>query len=210
MIRLSVGIEHIDDIIADLDQALDAARRSRGRRWSRPNRRSHVTRARPDAAAPIPLRRRRGGLEIGLVNNMPDAALDGDRAAVRRPARAAARRRPVRCELFSLPGVPRGERGAQRIGARYAASRECWDTPARRPDRHRRRAAGRRTSRTSPIGRRSTGLVDWARRQYTARPSGRAWRPTPRCCIADGIERVRLAEKRFRRVRLRRYRGAIR
>ena len=25
MIRLSVGIEHIDDIIADLDQALDAA-----------------------------------------------------------------------------------------------------------------------------------------------------------------------------------------
>jgi O-acetylhomoserine (thiol)-lyase len=25
MIRLSVGIEHIDDIIADLDQALNAA-----------------------------------------------------------------------------------------------------------------------------------------------------------------------------------------
>jgi O-acetylhomoserine (thiol)-lyase len=25
MIRLSIGIEHIDDIIADLDQALDAA-----------------------------------------------------------------------------------------------------------------------------------------------------------------------------------------
>jgi O-acetylhomoserine (thiol)-lyase len=25
MIRLSVGIEHIDDIIADLDQAMDAA-----------------------------------------------------------------------------------------------------------------------------------------------------------------------------------------
>jgi len=24
MIRLSIGIEHIDDIIADLDQALDA------------------------------------------------------------------------------------------------------------------------------------------------------------------------------------------
>jgi O-acetylhomoserine (thiol)-lyase len=28
MIRLSIGIEHIDDIIADLDQALDAARSS--------------------------------------------------------------------------------------------------------------------------------------------------------------------------------------
>jgi O-acetylhomoserine (thiol)-lyase len=29
MIRLSVGIEHIDDIIADLDQALKAARSPR-------------------------------------------------------------------------------------------------------------------------------------------------------------------------------------
>jgi O-acetylhomoserine (thiol)-lyase len=27
MIRLSIGIEHIDDIIADLDQALDASER---------------------------------------------------------------------------------------------------------------------------------------------------------------------------------------
>jgi O-acetylhomoserine/O-acetylserine sulfhydrylase-like pyridoxal-dependent enzyme len=27
MIRLSVGIEHIDDIVADLDQALDHAAR---------------------------------------------------------------------------------------------------------------------------------------------------------------------------------------
>jgi O-acetylhomoserine (thiol)-lyase len=26
MIRLSIGIEHVDDIIADLDQALDAAK----------------------------------------------------------------------------------------------------------------------------------------------------------------------------------------
>jgi len=30
MIRLSVGIEHIDDIIVDLDQALAAARARRG------------------------------------------------------------------------------------------------------------------------------------------------------------------------------------
>jgi cystathionine beta-lyase/cystathionine gamma-synthase len=29
MIRLSVGIEHIDDIVADLDQALEAARSPR-------------------------------------------------------------------------------------------------------------------------------------------------------------------------------------
>jgi O-acetylhomoserine (thiol)-lyase len=28
LIRVSIGIEHIDDIIADIDQALDAARGS--------------------------------------------------------------------------------------------------------------------------------------------------------------------------------------
>ena len=38
MIRLSIGIEHIDDIIADLDQALAAAHRAARRRWSPPNR----------------------------------------------------------------------------------------------------------------------------------------------------------------------------
>ncbi len=32
MIRLSIGIEHIDDIIADLDQALDAAKLCGGTR----------------------------------------------------------------------------------------------------------------------------------------------------------------------------------
>jgi hypothetical protein len=31
MIRLSIGIEHVDDIIADLDQALGAARQTRAR-----------------------------------------------------------------------------------------------------------------------------------------------------------------------------------
>jgi O-acetylhomoserine (thiol)-lyase len=31
MIRLSIGIEHIDDIIADLDQALDVATGKRAR-----------------------------------------------------------------------------------------------------------------------------------------------------------------------------------
>ena len=30
MIRLSIGIEHIDDILADLDQALDAAQLNLG------------------------------------------------------------------------------------------------------------------------------------------------------------------------------------
>ena len=44
MIRLSIGIEHIDDILADLDQALEAAVPSQISSYSAPpgNGRSHL------------------------------------------------------------------------------------------------------------------------------------------------------------------------
>ena len=64
MIRLSVGIEHVDDIVADLDQALGAsggiamARLRLDRLWRKP--------AATGGAGPV---------TIGLVNNMPDTAL---------------------------------------------------------------------------------------------------------------------------------------
>ena len=79
MIRLSIGIEHIDDIIADLDQALAAANRGT-RHCLQPNR--SPRRARPNAALAghrairRPRVRTANCLKIGLVNNMPDAAID--------------------------------------------------------------------------------------------------------------------------------------
>src|SRR3546814_12398686 len=46
-VRLSVGLEHIDDILADLDQALTAARRSEERRVGKEGVRSCQTRWSP-------------------------------------------------------------------------------------------------------------------------------------------------------------------
>ena len=85
MIRLSIGIEHIDDIIEDLDQALDAAQVRALQTQPAPPPRLRggpeplgptMTDApfltndqRPPASSP----RRR--LTIALVNNMPDAAV---------------------------------------------------------------------------------------------------------------------------------------
>ena len=61
MIRLSIGIEHIDDIIADLDQALDAsdAGRNEGR----------------DPKAVLFDEKPNGCIKIGLINNMSDEGL---------------------------------------------------------------------------------------------------------------------------------------
>ena len=42
MIRLSIGIEHIDDILADLDQALDAAQAHVPAKWSPVRRQEHA------------------------------------------------------------------------------------------------------------------------------------------------------------------------
>ena len=85
-IRLSVGIEHVDDIIEDLDQALRAVRGARDARCGGVSRHAGRHRTRRTAVPPVAnlreRRLRRGSIrdrgkriEIGLVNNMPDAAV---------------------------------------------------------------------------------------------------------------------------------------
>ena len=107
-IRLSVGIEHIDDIIEDLDQALAAAAdtlaaSARGgvgamsvtiERLSPSDAAADRRRFASGGAGAARSRDRGTTIEIGLVNNMPDAALRADRAAVRRSPRGG--RRPLR------------------------------------------------------------------------------------------------------------------
>lgn len=56
-------------------------------------------------------------LVIGLVNNMPDAALQATEQQFRRLLAAAAGAQPVELHLLALPGVPRSEVG-QRLLAR--------------------------------------------------------------------------------------------
>jgi homoserine O-succinyltransferase len=69
-----------------------------------------------------------GGIEIGLVNNMPDTALKSTEAQFAALLEAAAGDLAVRLRLFTLPLVPRGERGAQHLGSSYLDLRDVWDS----------------------------------------------------------------------------------
>jgi len=71
---------------------------------------------------------RPGGIEIGLVNNMPDTALKSTEAQFAALLEAAAGDIPVRLRLFTLPLVPRTERGAQHLGSSYLGLRDFWDS----------------------------------------------------------------------------------
>jgi homoserine O-succinyltransferase len=81
----------------------------------------------PADAAAVELRSR-NCIEIGLVNNMPDAALEATERQFVELIRAATADSVVRLRLFALPDVPRGDRGRQEIAARYRDVAELWDT----------------------------------------------------------------------------------
>jgi homoserine O-succinyltransferase len=58
-------------------------------------------------------------VEIGIVNNMPDAALEATERQFAALIDAAAAGRAVRLHFFSLPEIERGTAAAARLGARY-------------------------------------------------------------------------------------------
>ena len=111
-IRLSVGIEHIDDIIADLDQALAAAMpgRLRAVRWMAGVEKFTLGGGRDY----------RGAVHVGLVNNMPDAAMRATELQFAKLLKEASGPLDVRLHLFSLPEIPRGEVSASRMEGFYA------------------------------------------------------------------------------------------
>ncbi|HYM18383.1 MAG TPA: homoserine O-succinyltransferase [Micropepsaceae bacterium] len=61
-----------------------------------------------------------GALTIGLVNNMPDAALEATEQQFTNLLNAAAGSLTVRLRLFALAEVPRGKAGRERIRRLYA------------------------------------------------------------------------------------------
>ena len=65
---------------------------------------------------------------IGLVNNMPDSALEATERQFLNIMHAASGDTPVRLNLFALRGVPRGEAGRQRIMRLYADVAEMRET----------------------------------------------------------------------------------
>jgi homoserine O-succinyltransferase len=69
----------------------------------------------------------RNCLEIGLINNMPDAALDATVRQFRGLLGAAAGDTPVRLTLYTLPEVPRSDFGRQQVSG-YANIDDLWDS----------------------------------------------------------------------------------
>jgi len=66
-------------------------------------------------------------IEIGLVNNMPDAALEATERQFTALLESAAADVAVRLRLFALPGVPRGARTQRHVEASYSDIEELWD-----------------------------------------------------------------------------------
>ncbi len=64
-------------------------------------------------------------IDIGLVNNMPDAALDATQRQFRALLRAAADDVTVDLTLYTLPEVPRTDFGREQV-SRYSDLRDLW------------------------------------------------------------------------------------
>jgi homoserine O-succinyltransferase/O-acetyltransferase len=136
-----------------------------------------------------------GAIEIGIVNNMPDAALEYTERQFIGLLAAASGRTQVRVRLFALPQIPRGDLARRRLLSDYAEIDRLWDTrldglivtgmepgPGALPD--------------EPYWRAFTDVIDWAERNTTSS----IW-----SCLAahavvlhrDGIKRRPFAEKCF-------------
>ncbi len=136
-----------------------------------------------------------GCVRIAFVNNMPDSALEDTEIQFFELLEAASGNVPVRVQLYSLPGVPRGERGQQHLETFYASTTSLWDarfdslimtgTEPRQPN-----------LRDEPYWRSLTQVLDWAEQNTVS---------TVLSCLAahagvlysDGIPRHRLSDKQF-------------
>jgi homoserine O-succinyltransferase len=134
-------------------------------------------------------------IDIGLVNNMPDAALEQTERQFIGLLKAAAGERRIRVKLFYLPEIVRAGAARERVHLHYAPIEELWASrldglivtgnEPRTPD-----------LRAEPYWRTLAKIVDWAE-MHT--------RSTIWSCLAahaavlhmDGIARQPLAEKCF-------------
>jgi homoserine O-succinyltransferase len=135
------------------------------------------------------------GVNIALVNNMPDSALEDTEMQFFELLDAASGDLPVRVKLYSLPNVPRGERGQQHLDNFYFGINDLL----------RRRFDGviitgteprQANLRDEPYWSIFTDVLDWAERNTAS---------TVLSCLAahasvlhsDGIRRHPLGDKQF-------------
>ena len=139
--------------------------------------------------------RRSEHLNIALVNNMPDAALEDTELQFFNLLDDASGEIPTYVKLYSLAEIPRGDRGQQHVSSFYYGIDDLWQnqfdgmiitgTEPRQPD-----------LRDEPYWGVLADLFDWAQRNTTS---------TVLSCLAahasvlhtDGICRHRLPDKQF-------------
>jgi homoserine O-succinyltransferase/O-acetyltransferase len=81
-----------------------------------------------DQAAATNEFRAANGVTVGLINNMPDPALESTERQFVDLIRTAATNAIVRLVLFSIPEVPRAETTRQDMAGRYRDVSALWDT----------------------------------------------------------------------------------
>lgn len=132
-------------------------------------------------------------VRIGLINNMPDSALQDTESQFFNLLAAAAGDLPVYIRLFSLPEIPREKRGKNHIARFYGGIEELWNsrldaiivtgTEPRHPD-----------LRQEPYWNSLSSVLDWAQANTKSAVLS---------CLAahasvlhsDGIERQGLSDK---------------
>lgn len=67
-------------------------------------------------------------LHIGLINNMPDAALEATERQFLSLLNSASEGFSIELSLYSLPGIPRSETTVRRINGFYTSAEGLWDS----------------------------------------------------------------------------------
>ncbi len=130
---------------------------------------------------------------IGLINNMPDAALEATERQFIDLIRASARTTVVRLLLFAIAEVPRGEVARRAMAGRYRGLGELWDS----------RLDGLVVTGTEPLAKNLkdepywgalSDVVDWAR-GHTASTIWSCLAAHAAVLHSDGIERRPFEQK---------------
>jgi homoserine O-succinyltransferase len=137
----------------------------------------------------------REGVRVAFINNMPDSALEDTEMQFFELLEAASGNVPVLLGLYSLTGVPRGERGQQHLNSFYFGTNDLLNgrfdavimtgTEPRQPN-----------LRNEPYWSALANVLDWAESNTTS---------TILSCLAahagvlhsDGIQRCPLNDKQF-------------
>lgn len=172
-----------------IDGGRDGGRESRRvpTRWAERQQRRPVASANGRAAQAC--------IRLALINNMPDPALEDTEMQFFELLDAAAGDVPVTVKLYSLPGVPRADRGQQHLTSFYFDFDDLWNSKfdgviVTGTEPH------QASLRDEPYWTTLTQVFDWAEQNTSS---------TVLSCLAahagvlhsDGIPRHRLPDKRF-------------